>query len=389
MMAESKKRWCRAAALLLGILLGSGAGAGALLQPASASGTEKPESAGGGKGPSSDKELRIRQTAPQWWESRRRIYYDIPARVVLHLPDAGKKHARSLFAGAWAEFERIGKIFNPYDPESETGMLNRRPPTEWTPVSEDLYQVLQTSRKIWRASGGAFDPTFLPVKELWQEAVRKQQIPSQRRIRKALNRTGLDAVSIRAGSRSREIRLQKPGIQFDFGGIAKGYAVDCVVEFLTGQGVESGLVQLGGEIAAFGGKRDRPWRIGIQHPTDMNAVWGLLKSKAGIRVSTSGNYRQPLQIQGHSFYHIFSPQTGRPVSVRVLGVTTAGFSGSHACARLDAAATAITVMGAEAGRNLAHKLGIEALILTRGPNRQIEQTATDGMAALYHRQGNN
>ena len=330
--------------------------------------------------------LEIENPAPHWWQSRREIYFNIPARIRLHLPGAGKEKARRLMTAAWIEFDRIGRIFNPFTPESETSRLNRRRPTEWTPVSEDLYQVLQTSKKLWHMSDGRFDPTFLPVKRLWQQAEKEQEIPSRRQVKKRLYATGLDKVALRRKPET-QLRLKARGVEFDFGGIAKGYAVDCVRRLLIRRGAADGLIQLGGEIAAFGqnfgGKKDRIWRIGLQHPVDMAKVWGILESPKGIRVSTSGNYRQPLIIRGHRFYHIFSPKTGQPVSQKVLGVTTASFDNTHANALLDGAATAITVMGAAEGKKLAEKLGIETLILTRSESGGIGETMTAGLAEWY------
>ncbi len=109
----------------------------------------------------------------------------------------------------------------------------------------------------------------------------------------------------------------------------------------------------------------------------------MVSGRGAMRVSTSGNYRQPLIIQGHAFYHIFSPKTGKPVSEKVLGVTTASFGQKKNSALLDAAATAITVLGAEKGLELAEKLHIQALVLTRGANEEIREQTTPGFSDHY------
>lgn len=332
------------------------------------------------KKPPIGKRVEVKQVRPGWWETRRSIYYDIPARILFALPK-DKVSARQIAADGWAEFAHIGDIFNPYAPDSETARLNKADTTDPITVSKAMRDVLMLCRKLFRQSDGALDPTMLPVKSLWQDAVQSQQVPSDRDILRTLDRVGFDNVVLLPQKRA--IRLKKPGIRFDFGAVAKGYAVDRVVGLLKARGVSAALVQLGGEIAAFGENGERPWRIGVQHPLDMESIWGVVTAETPLRVSTSGNYRQPLIIDSHQFYHIFSPQTGKPVSEKVLGVTTVSFGSSKSSAFCDGAATAITVMGAEAGMALARQAGIDALILKRAGDGRIKETMTTGLKPHY------
>ncbi|MFP3981514.1 MAG: FAD:protein FMN transferase [Desulfobacterales bacterium] len=335
------------------------------------------------KSSAENKPVSVTRTDDGWWESRRMIYYDIPARIRYYLPEADRAAAKDVAKKAWDEFARIGRVFNPSDPDSETGRLNAADKTDPVSVSEDLFYVLELSERLWQASNGAFDPTMSPVKNLWQEAVKTQEIPADRSIKSVLARTGFENVSLKPEQNA--VICTKNNITFDFGGIAKGFAVDRVRDTLKDAGIRAGLVQLGGEIAAFGNNSDSPWRIGIQHPIDMQAMWGVISKTGTVRVSTSGNYRQPLVIQGHAFYHIFSPKTGRPVSEKVLGVTAASTDKDHSSALLDAAATAISITGRDKGLNLAEKLGIQALVLTRGAGGDITEHHTTSFADIYSR----
>ncbi|MFP4226651.1 MAG: FAD:protein FMN transferase [Desulfobacterales bacterium] len=326
----------------------------------------------------------VREISENWFESRDSIYFDIPARMLIKHPK-NKNNVQEIINTGWQEFERIGKIFNPYDADSEVAAINQAAGSGNIRVSEDLHEALKISQVLFTESRGLFDPTFLSIKELWRHAEKTQNIPSEREILKALGQTGFEDVVIETG-RTGNIRLNNPDIRFDFGGIAKGYAVDRVRSILKKNGVSRGLVQLGGEIAAFGKKDGDPWRIGIQHPQNMQGIWGIIAHEGDIRVSTSGNYRQPIMIRGHKFYHIFSPKTGKPVSEKVLGVTTIGGKKSHSNALIDGAATAITVMGAADGLQFAQKLGIEALILTRDRDKEIAEHMTPGFKKFYERQ---
>ncbi|MGM0451681.1 MAG: FAD:protein FMN transferase [Thermodesulfobacteriota bacterium] len=338
------------------------------------------KSALSGDSPTATRPLELEQVRSGWWETRRSIYYEIPARIRFALPE-GKQSAKKIAASGWAAFENIGRIFNPYAPETETARLNDAHTTGPIPVSEKMHALLTLCKRLWQTSEGAFDPTMLPVKRLWKNAVNAQQIPSDRDILRTMDRVGFEKVSLRPQKRA--IEFQQAGIRFDFGGVAKGYAVDHVVTVLKAQGVKAGLVQLGGEIAAFGKNADPPWRIGVQHPLRTNSVWGVVAAEKPLRVSTSGNYRQPLIIDGHRFYHIFSPKTGKPVSEKVLGVTTVSFGADRSSAFLDGAATAITVLGADEGLALAKKSGIDTLILKRSANGEITETMTAGFKTHY------
>jgi len=328
----------------------------------------------------------LEEVRPDWWETRRAIYHEIPTRVLFHLPGGDRSGARSLAESVWSEFDRIGSIFNSFDPSSEVGRLNdpAQAGRRSVPVSVDLHEVLRLSRQLWEASQGRFDPTVWPLKELWREAVRIDQPPSQAQLAEALASTGLAKLAL-PDSHDRGIDLPPVGLRFDFGGVAKGYAVDCVARLLQANGVEDALVQLGGEVFAFGDNAGKAWRVGVQHPRDMRAIWGAISSAGSIRVSTSGNYRQMLEIDGKTYYHIFDPRDGRPVSTRVLGITTADLEGRASGALLDGAATAITVMGVEAGLAMARQLGIEVLILLADEDDGVREVMTDPLRAHFER----
>ncbi len=329
----------------------------------------------------SDVDINPQEVSPGWWESRQAIYYQIPARVRLYLPGASPQKAKALTGKAWLEFSRIGKIVNPFDPASELAKLNAAHETGSFKISSDLYALLSLSDRLWRESGGLFDPTMMPIKRLWQEAEKKQQVPSERQIRSTLQDTGFSHVHLSNG----HVDLDNANIMFDFGGIAKGYAVDRVRQVVVKNGAAAGIIQLGGEVAAFGDNQGKPWRIGIQHPMDPDAVYGIVSHTGVLRVSTSGNYEQPIMIQGYAFYHIFSPETGKPVPEKILGVTTLTIDPAISNALLDGAATAITVAGRAGGLAIAQKLGIEALILYEQDDGAIAESMTPGFARFYSR----
>lgn len=320
----------------------------------------------------------------EWWEDRQLIYHDIPARILFSAPLSKNKSPDKINQAVWHEFDRIGRRFNPFDPESEIFRINAPPQVEAISVSDDMMSVMHISKQLWNDTVGQFDPTMWQIKQLWQNAEKNQQIPAGKDIAAALQWTGFKKIRF-SGATANTIYFTGHPVKFDFGGVVKGYAVDRARQILLDSGVTAGLVQLGGEISAFGNNNKNPWRIGIQHPKQMDKVWGIISSFNSLRVSTSGNYRQPIQINGNSFYHIFSPNTGQPVSEKILGVTTASIGCKETNARLDGIATAITVMGAAKGLAIAEKLNIDTLIFYEKSDGTIGELITPGLSGYYER----
>ncbi len=318
-----------------------------------------------------------------WFEYKKSLYHGIPSRILFRFEHRDEARATELSRKAWEEFERIGQVFNPFDPQSETGKLNRRTSSKGVRVSEDVQKVLQDIATLYKASEGAFDPTLWPIKRLWRDAVERQRIPKDEELAEAVEKTGFDKVHVYEEGFPK-LDLDRDDLTFDFGGIAKGYAVDRVRNLLKAEGAGAGLVQCGGEIATFGEKSDGSWVIGVQHPKDLRALWGTVNSKTELRVSTSGNYRQPLLIGEKRFYHIFDPRNGRPVQEKIAGVTVASFDANVSNALLDALATSITVLGSKKGLELAKHFGVEALILVNDGDSLVE-VVSDGFASHFRK----
>ena len=177
-----------------------------------------------------------------------------------------------------------------------------------------------------------------------------------------------------------------PPASLDFGGIIKGYAVDRAVALLKSRGAASGLVQVGGEIRAFGTSPDsRPWRVGVRDPLDEGGVEGVVMATGDLAISTSANYEQPVRVGGVDYYHIFDPRTGAPVDTRLLSVTVVLDQGEWPNAIADALSTGVAVLGPERGLALIESLpGAGALFVVRGDDGRAVETVSSRLAARYH-----
>ncbi len=260
-----------------------------------------------------------------------------------------------------AELVAINNSMSTYIDSSELSLLNRQPVGQWLPVSERLLEVLSLANLISEQSAGQFDSTVGPLVNLWGFGPdgRVTKAPSEAEIERLRPRIGyqqleLDAVAKRA--------RRHAGIYIDLSAIAKGYAVDIIAQLLERQGIKRYLVEIGGEMRLAGSKPDnQPWRVAIERPDiTERSVQGVIMPGTNA-VATSGDYRNYFEQDGVRFSHTIDPNTGKPISHKLASVTVITAS----CARADAYATALTVMGDEAGYAFAIAQGIEAYFIVK------------------------
>ena len=140
-----------------------------------------------------------------------------------------------------------------------------------------------------------------------------------------------------------QITFGIPGMEIDLGGIAKGYTSSRVMEIFKEYGVEHGLVSLGGNVQALGGKQDgNPWRVAIQNPESELDYLGVLEIKDKC-VITSGGYERFFEQDGVRYHHIIDPRTGSPADSGIISSTIISSDGALA----DGLSTSLFIMGLE------------------------------------------
>ena len=254
----------------------------------------------------------------------------------------------------------VNQRMSTYLPDSELARFNEAGPGSWTSISDDTMTVIDEARRLSLLTGGAFDPTVGPIVDLWGFGPdrRQQRVPSPETITAVAETVGFDMVERRSGKPA--IRKQAPGVRLDFSGVAKGFGVDKVTERLEAVGVESYLVEVGGELRASGHRANgQPWRVGIEKPAPASDGVQQIVHLEGEALATSGNYRIFFEQDGHRYSHIVNPRTGRPVdhdlaSVSVIAPTTM---------EADALSTSLLVLGPEDGMNFATAHDIQAFFI--------------------------
>jgi len=270
---------------------------------------------------------------PSWAQGRHEfteLHMGLAVRMVLHAPDTAT--ARRAARAAYDRIAELEDVFSDYRSESEVRQLEDHP-GEWTPASPELLEVLRTALLVAALTNGAFDPTAGPLTRLWRQARAENALPSDVALDSAHALVNWRHVHLNGLLSA--VRLDRPDMRLDLGGIAKGYILGRALEVLRQQGTPSALIEAGGDIVLGDPPPGRPgWDVAVQGMEP-----GLLSNLA---VATSGTTEQYLEIAGVRYAHIIDPRTG-------LGLTTsllASVVGPDP-ALADALATALVVLGTQ------------------------------------------
>lgn len=239
---------------------------------------------------------------------------------------------------------RIDRAMSPFRPDSTLSRFNAAPAGRQA-VEPELAFVTAEALRIAAWSGGAFDPTVGPLVGRYGFG----PIAGERR-------GDHTALSCDPGG----IAKSMDGLTLDLCGIAKGYALDAVGAALAALGHTDFLIDIGGELLAAGtGPDGAPWRLGIENPLQ-GGVWTRLET-ANLALATSGDTIHFYEVAGRRYSHTIDPRTAVPVVNPIASVSVAHASAMTA----DAMATAMLVLGPDAGLALAEAAGLPVLFLLR------------------------
>jgi thiamine biosynthesis lipoprotein len=247
--------------------------------------------------------------------------------------------AESAVDAAFAAFDHVDSLMSTWRDDSVLNRLNRSEPGVWVQVGPEVCLVLAAAQSLAESSGGAFDPTVLPLVRLWGFRGGTVAVPDSAALAGTLQGVGYRWLEV--DPQENRARLNRPQMEVDLGGIAKGYALDLAAKNMRRAGALGGVVDLGGNILAFGSGPAA--RVGIVDPADQHRLTATIPLTDGA-AATSGQYERFLTIDGKKYGHILDPRTGWPVSGQ-LSVTVVADQAMQA----DALATAGVVLGWKAG----------------------------------------
>jgi len=264
--------------------------------------------------------------------------------------------ARMASKEAFDEIERVDALLSNHNPQSEIAGLNASGAAEATAVSEEVFALLERAEGIRVASAGAFDVTVGPLVELWAFD-QGGRVPEDAAIASSLASVG--GTRLELDEKAGTVRFLAEGMKIDLGAIGKGYAVDRAAAILESAGIESAIIDAGGDIRLLGSRPGKDfWRIRVKHPRKVSRPLVDL-DLAETAIVTSGDYERFFMVGETRYHHILDPRTGMPArlcqSVTVVAPDTAG---------ADAYATAAFVLGPEEGLRYLRSLpGVEGIIV--------------------------
>lgn len=239
--------------------------------------------------------------------------------------------------------------------------------------------------EAWQRSGGAFDPTVMPLVNYWgfgytgHEAVTRVDSV---KIDSLMQFVGMDKVTLEKDGKA-VLKKQLPGVQLDFSGLGQGYGVDAIAEFLESRGVTHYLVDIGGEQRGRGlSPKGSAWRIGISVPKEGVAKEEIITAFTleNRSVNTSGNYRNYYDVEGVKYGHTINPKTGYPERNKLLSATI--FAAD--CLTADALATTCMVMGFERAKEfVAGQPGVDAFFIFGNDDGSMGTYYTEGLQSYF------
>lgn len=269
------------------------------------------------------------------------------------------RHASAELTAALQEaVDAVERQMSTWRRDSDLMRLNAATPGTWVDVGAGLIEVLGIAAEVTAASGGAFDIGVGEAVTAWGFGPAQGQA-DEPAIRTTLGRLlRAEVEGDPSGGRARRLNDRS----LDLSGVAKGFAVDQMAEVMRKRHLRGFLAALDGEIVVDGVRPDgRPWAVALEEPDpSRRAARGVIEI-SDRAVATSGDYRHRVRLGADWLSHTIDPRSGGPVRNRVASVTVLAAD----CARADAWATALLVLGAIDGLILARAKGLEAIFLIR------------------------
>jgi len=292
--------------------------------------------------------------------------------ISYQLPDdVGGVDEAAIQASIDERLKQINDSMSTYQSDSTISKFNQLGVDTPIVIDADFSRVLDISQVVYGQSGGAFDPTVMPLVETWgfgstMTVERLQSPPTALEIAQAKALVDFESII----KKDQTLYKTKDGVELDFSAVAKGYGVDVIADVLRDEyQIRNYMVEIGGEIATSGvNSQQQPWQIAIDAPIEgstvserqiISAIRQPTTTATQMHLATSGNYRNSVIFDGKRYSHTIDPTTGEPIAGGAPSVTVAADS----VALADAWATALTAMPYQKALDVATTQDLAAMFV--------------------------
>jgi thiamine biosynthesis lipoprotein len=277
---------------------------------------------------------------------------------------------------------QVDALMSLYKPDSQINQFNKSEKS--LPIDAHFLSVMLKSFEVYKASEGRFDITVAPLVQLWGFGPeRVQQFPDSSTVKETLARVGMWQLELDG-----DVLYKKhPGVTIDLNGIAQGFSVDVIANYLLASGIKSYMVEIGGEVVVHGAKPDGTgFRIGIEGPSPEGSAAvakaapfrHILELKEGA-VTSSGTFNKYRKYKEGRISHLIDPRTGYPLKSPMISVTV--YAGDAMTA--DGYDNVLMAMGSiEEAMAFADKAKLEAYFIYHRPDGSLADTLTTGFKTL-------
>lgn len=277
----------------------------------------------------------------------------------------------------------INESLSTYIPHSTISKFNTSKKGIEIPDSDPYFEeVYRAALTYYAETDGFFDPSIMPLVNFWGFGYQKVATDSRdrKKVDSLLQYVDMNLITLEEHGGRKYLRKQNKNIQLDFSALAKGYGINILAQYLDNKGINTYLVDIGGEAKCKGvNASGTAWKLAINKPLEKasSSELELILSISDASVATSGNYRNVYTLpDGRKVSHTINPKTGYPERSKVLSATVI----TKNCMDADALATCIMVLGLEKGKELLNRLpDVEGCIIyDENGDTDLEMYHTEG-----------
>lgn len=247
-----------------------------------------------------------------------KVYRGLGTRIELRLLKVSGGTDFEILDKTNALIEHYEALFTVNREQSELMALNHGAGVTAVQLSEEVYKLTKKAVQVSQEHFG-FNASIGPLVKLWHIGFADARVPSEREIQKVLRLTRPDGIIL--NDQEHSVYLPEKGMALDLGGIAKGYIADRLAEFWKGQGISTGIINLGGNVLFLGQPLKGNWRVGIRNPLEKDkglVLQVLTKAQSSV---TSGIDQRYFKAGEKTYHHILHPETGYPHENNLASVT--------------------------------------------------------------------